>query len=215
MELLYIDDRIIVCTKPPGLLSTDDPGGMPEAIRRELGDTSTSIRSVHRLDRVVGGVMVYARTRRAASELSAQMREGLFHKTYLAVVSGTPETARAELFDWLQRDTRRHKTYVVPEGAENAQEATLSYETLASDEGTALLSVSLHTGRTHQIRCQLSAHGMPIVGDIKYGGCEGPGVALWSHRLSFLHPRTGERLIFSALPSDPEPWDRLIKAAGL
>lgn len=210
MEFLHIDDRIIVCLKPPGILSTDEPGGMPERIRQALGDGAANIRSVHRLDRVVGGVMVYARTRRAASELSAQIQDGVFQKTYLAAVSGQPEHPRGELRDWLRRDTRERRTYVVPAGSENAQEALLAYEALASDAEASLLSVTLHTGRTHQIRCQLAFRGMPILGDVKYGGPAGMDVALWSHSVSFCHPRTGERLTFNAAPPDKAPWTRFI-----
>lgn len=207
IDILHADDRVIVCLKPPGVLSTDEPGGMPELLCRALGGDA-SIRSVHRLDRVVGGVMVYARTRRAASELSAQIREGLFHKEYLAVVSGIPEAPQGELRDHLLRDTRRRRTLVVPEGTENAREASLSYRLIAAAGDTSLLAVMLHTGRTHQIRCQLSARGLPILGDVKYGGPGGADTALWSHAISFLHPRTGERLAFTAAPPEKEPWNR-------
>ena len=206
MELLYSDDRVAVVVKPPGVLSTDEPGGMPALIRQALGGENTSVRSVHRLDRAVGGVMVYARTRRAASELSAQLREGLFHKQYLAVSAGVPEHLRGEMRDWLLRDTAAKKTLVVPETTPGAKEAMLSYARLSARNGMSLLSVSLHTGRTHQIRCQLSARGLPIWGDRKYGGPEGEPIALWSCRISFLHPRTKERMAFIALPPPHEPW---------
>ncbi len=208
MELLYCDDRVIVCVKPAGLLSTDEPGGVPEAIREALGDPAANIRGVHRLDRVVGGVMVYARTKRAAAELSEQIRSGLFKKSYLAVVRGIPEKDRDTLRDWLIRDRQSHRTRVVSPETPGAQEAVLSYERLETDGTLSLLSVALHTGRTHQIRCQLAHRGLPIAGDAKYGEPAEHGTALWSHRLSFCHPRTGERLTFSSAPPDADPWRR-------
>ena len=206
MKLLYADDRVAVAIKPPGVLSTDEPGGMPTLIREALGVDNAAVRSVHRLDRAVGGVMVYALTRRAASELSEQIRDGLFHKEYLAVCAGVPEPARGEMRDWLFRDRSARKTFAVPEDTPGAKEAVLSYERLSSADGRSLLSVALHTGRTHQIRCQLASRAYPLWGDRKYGGASGDPVALWSYRVSFLHPRTKERVTFSAPPPSAEPW---------
>lgn len=209
MEVLYSDDRVFVCVKPAGVLSTDEPGGMPELIRRELGGDNAVVRGVHRLDRVVGGVMVYARTKRAASELSGQMRLGLFQKKYLAVVNGQPEPAAGVMLDLLRRDTLRRVTVVETEPGPGVQSSELSYETLAAAGGCALVRITLKTGRTHQIRCQFASRGMPLCGDAKYGApsWQTP-VALWSNSLSFQHPRTGERLTFSAPPPDIEPWTR-------
>ena len=209
MEILFADDRVVVCVKPAGVLSTDEPGGMPGLLRKALGDDN--IRSVHRLDRGVGGVMVYAHTKRAARDLSGQMREGCFEKKYLAVLTGIPEPEAGELSDWLQRDMLAHKTHAVPEGTPDARPARLYYEVLAAGEGLSLVSVRLYTGRTHQIRCQFSARALPIWGDRKYGAAEGERIALWSSCISFRHPRTGERLRFSADPPETEPWTRFPK----
>ena len=204
MELLYLDDRVVVCLKPPGVLSTDEPGGMPERLRAALD--ADGIRSVHRLDRAVGGVMVYARTRRAASDLSAQIREGVFQKEYWAVVRGKPTEPEGRMVDWLHRDRAARKTLVVPRDAPEAQEAVLEYRLLAHSGGLSLLSIRLLTGRTHQIRCQLASRGLPIVGDRKYGG-EGSGdVALWSRSIAFLHPRSGESMRFTSAPPNAYPW---------
>lgn len=204
MEILYRDEAIVVCLKPSGVLSTDEPGGVPELLREQLG--AREIRTVHRLDRVVGGLMLLARSAEAASALSRQIRDGAFDKRYLAVVHGeTPE--RGELRDLLLRDRAERKTYVVPERAKGVQEAVLRFETLARAEGLSLLRIELLTGRTHQIRCQFSSRCWPLVGDRKYSlledGCE---IALWSSRLSFRHPVSGEEMSFSAPPPALRPW---------
>ncbi len=205
MELLFRDDRVVVCVKPAGVLSTDEPGGLPELLRGELG--TDTVKTVHRLDRAVGGVMVCALTRRAAADLSAQVRDGRFQKEYLAVTHGGPAEPRGSLCSWLWRDTAARKTLVVPADTSGAQMARLDYAVLEEREGLALLAIRLHTGRTHQIRCQLSHGGWPIVGDRKYGAPDGPApIALWSHAIAFCHPRTGEELTFRRDPPDIPPW---------
>ena len=207
MEFLYQDKRVVVCLKPSGVLSTDEPGGMPDLVREALGEPKGCVRTVHRLDRVVGGVMVLARSARAASELSAQVRGDDFQKTYLAVVHGTPEPACGTFTDLLLRDTARRITRVVSEPEKGTQEAVLDYETLASKDGLSLVRITLHTGRTHQIRVQFSSRNLPLVGDKKYGlDPDDCTIALWSHALSFRHPESGEPLSFSAPPPAIWPW---------
>lgn len=212
MRILFSDDRVIVCVKPAGVLSTDGPDGVPRLLRAEVGDPDAVIKSVHRLDRAVGGAMVYARTKRAASDLGRQIGDGTFRKKYLAVVLGRPEENAGMLRHWLLRDRAERRTYVVDEGTDGAQEAVLAYELLEESGGTSLLSVRLFTGRTHQIRCQLSQIGHPILGDRKYGGASGASggseLALWSSELCFAHPRTGEEMAFRVLPPGGEPWCR-------
>lgn len=208
MEILFCDDRVIVCVKSAGILSTDEPGGMPELLRSALGDPGAVVKSVHRLDRTVGGVMVYARTKRAAADLGRQIQNGTFGKTYLAVVRGRPAEDAGTLRHWLLRDRAARRTLVVPEGTSGAQEAILEYEMIEAGDELALLSVRLHTGRTHQIRCQLAHIGHPIVGDRKYGDSTGgPGIGLWSHEIRFRHPRTGEPMMFRRSPPPVDPWD--------
>ena len=204
MEIVYLDKEIVVCLKPAGVLSTDEPGGVPELLREEL--RTAEIRTVHRLERVVGGLMLLARSAEAASELSRQIREGAFDKRYLAAVHGeTPDAG--ELRDLLLRDKSERKTYVVREPGKGVQEAVLRYETLERAEGLSLVRIELITGRTHQIRCQFSSRGWPLVGDRKYSlledGCE---IALWSESLRFRHPASGEELRFEAPPPARRPW---------
>lgn len=207
MEILYADDRVFVCIKPAGILSTDEPDGMPERIRRALGDECAVVRSVHRLDRPVGGVMVYARTARAASDLGKQMQDGRFHKEYRAVVRGILTAREGSLRDLLVRDKVRRMTFVTDAPGPEAKEALLDYTVLAFKEDQSLVSVRLRTGRTHQIRCQFASRGMPLAGDRKYGAKEVSGpMGLWSHSLEFFHPRTGERMRFEADPPREEPW---------
>lgn len=206
MELLYIDDKIVVAVKPAGVLSTDEPGGMPELIRTALGDPKATIKTVHRLDRVVGGVMVFARTARAASDLSDQVRSHTFEKTYQAVTHGRPNPPAATLRDLLLRSQQERKTYVVEEPGKDVQEAILDYQTVASAERFSRVEVKLHTGRTHQIRVQFSSRGMPLVGDKKYGFGEDCDVALWSYQIAFHHPKTGQYMTFCKEPPAVFPW---------
>lgn len=207
MELVYVDEHIIVCVKPAGALSTDDPGGVPELARQALGDARAEVRTVHRLDRVVAGLMVLARNAETASELSRQVRDREFEKEYLAVVHGRPE-ASGTLVDLLLRDKRECKTYVVTEPSKGVQEAILDYRVIASNDSLSKVAIQLRTGRTHQIRCQFSSRGWPLVGDRKYSlnqdGCD---IALWSHRVAFRHPATGEFLDFRLDPPEQYPWD--------
>lgn len=211
MQEIYSDRQIFVCVKPPRVLSTDEPGGMPELIRAHLGDTHANVRTVHRLDMVVSGLMVYARSAAAAGDLSREIREGSFQKHYLAVVRGVPEEPKGELCDLLQRNKAERKTYVVTTPGKDAQEAALRYGTLESVETEtgplSLVRIELITGRTHQIRCQFASRGLPLVGDRKYGSPEETGeIALWSHSLRFHHPKTGEELAFTLLPPREAPW---------
>ena len=208
MEILYQDNRIVVAVKPAGILSTDEPGGMPSLLRQALN--TDCIRTVHRLDAQVSGVMVFARSRMAASLLSQQVRERQFSKCYLAAVHGTPQPQSGEMRDLLGRDSVRRVTYVADTPSADTREALLTYETLDTADGLSLVRVQLHTGRTHQIRVQFASRGLPLAGDRKYGIPEDGTVplALWAYRLSFAHPQTGQEMSFTCPPPETEPWTR-------
>ena len=207
MELIYQDKDIIVCVKPAGVLSTDEPGGLPDLVRSALGDTDANVRTVHRLDRTVSGLMVLARRSKAASELSRQIREGEFQKEYMAVVHGILPEDHGELRDLLLRNKQERKTYIVAEPGKDVQEAILDYRVLNRKEDLSRVRIRLHTGRTHQIRAQFSGRGWPLVGDKKYSTREDNcNIALWSYRLAFKHPYSGKSMEFILEPPESYPW---------
>lgn len=206
MDICWMDRDVIVCVKPAGILSTDEPGGVPDLLREKLGDPAADIRTVHRLDRAVSGLMLLARGKEAASALSRQIREGGFEKEYLAVVHGMPPK-NGELRDFLLRDKARKMTFVVSEVAKGVQEAVLDYEVRGRGEDMSLVRIRLHTGRTHQIRIQFASRGFPLYGERKY--CPDPDdcpLALWSHRIVFIHPTTDSRMCFELPPPAVWPW---------
>ena len=195
MELLFVDKDIVVCIKPARVLSTDEPGGLPDLVRQALGDLKADLRTVHRLDRVVSGVMVLARNAKAASDLSRQIRENAFEKEYLAVIHSCPAEREGTLRDLLYRDKARRMTMVAAEPAKGVQEAVLDYRVLNHAEGMSRVKVHLRTGRTHQIRVR------------KYCTLEDPcEIGLWSHKIGFTHPGTGKWAEFSQDPPDVYPW---------
>ncbi len=216
LDIVYQDKDLVVCVKPFRVLSTDEPGGMPDLIREALGRPHEKIRTVHRLDQVVGGLMVYARTAEAAGELSRQIRAGSFAKDYEAVVHWRPRDDAGTFRDLLGRDERKRRTYVAKEPGKGVQEAVLHYEVLANRRGHSLVRIALETGRTHQIRVQFASRGMPLAGDRKYSKYPDPEeweIALWSYRLDFAHPTTGERMVFTMDPPETEPWKWFVGAA--
>jgi len=146
MEILYLDADVVVCVKPPRVLSTDEPGGLPDLLREALGDPKADIRTVHRLDRVVSGLMVLARNAKAASELSRQVREDEFEKEYLAVVHGAPEEKNGTLRDLLIRDKARKMTLVTDTPGKGVQEAILHYQTMGYEEDMSRIRIRLVIG---------------------------------------------------------------------
>ena len=206
-ELLYQDADIIVCIKPPRVLSTDEPGGLPGLLREALGDPDADIRTVHRLDRVVSGLMVVARSATAAAELSRQIRDEEFEKEYLAVIHGALEKDDGRLYDLLLRDKARKMTMVVQSEGKGVQPAVLTYRALNRNGGMSRVRIKLETGRTHQIRVQFASRGLPLVGERKYSTLEDDcEIALWSYRLAFTHPVTGEKMEFTQEPPAVYPW---------
>lgn len=202
MEILYSDTKIAVCVKPVGL---DSEAEVPAALKEALGG---EIYPIHRLDKNVGGVMVYARTKQAAAALSKAVQEGSMVKEYIAMVHGTPpETGDWE--DLLWKDSKKNKVFVVKRQRGGVKKARLEFNRLSEGE-TSLVHIRLHTGRSHQIRVQFSSRGMPLVGERKYAVLEDPcEIALWSHRIGFTHPGTGQWVAFFQEPPRQYPWDAL------
>ena len=200
LKILYLDDSVAVCVKPAGVDSQD---GMCRLLSEQCGGTFFC---VHRLDKAVGGVMVYARSAAAATALSRAVAENAVEKTYLAVCEGVPDPTQGAMRELLYHDASKNKTYVVQRQRKGVREAVLDYETLEAREGLSLVRVRLHTGRSHQIRVQFASRRLPLVGDGRYGAKTRGEIALWSHALAFPHPVTGELLRFTAPPPERPPW---------
>lgn len=211
-RIIYAGRDYVVCVKPCGVSSQDVPGGMPELLRAELGADAAPL-TVHRLDRETGGVMVYALTTRAAAELSRQVTERRLDKRYLAVTCAAPDALPADegsLRDLLYHDRVKNKTYVVGRRRAGVREAVLEYRCVATDISDAAAPLSLYdirllTGRTHQIRAQLSSRRAPLLGDTRYGGRRAAAMGLWSYRLGLCDPTSGERRTFVCLPPAEHP----------
>ena len=215
--VLYEDNHVIVVLKPQNTPCCEDITGdgdllttIKEYIRvKENKPGNVYVGLVHRLDRVTGGVMVYAKSSKAASRLSEQIRNGDFEKKYLTVVVGQPKEDRANLVDYMKKNPVNNMVYVCPPTVEGAKRAELDYLIVGKTERLSLALVTLHTGRTHQIRVQMAHLGTPVYGDMRYGGAKAVKgkIALWSTSLSFLHPISGERLVFKIEPpKDSMPW---------
>ena len=203
IPILYKDSAVAVCLKSPGC---DCERDMPETLKAQL--KVPEVRCVHRLDRDVGGVMVYALDKEAAAALSRAIGSGDFQKEYLAVAHGKVEPEADTLRDLLFHDRTKNKSYVVKRKRAGVKEAALSYRVCAMAEGLSLLAVRLHTGRTHQIRVQFASRRHPLVGDAKYGSPMWEhSIALFSHTLGFQHPVTGESMRFEAPIPGGYPWD--------
>lgn len=214
LRVLYCDRSILVCEKPAGVLSEPGQGkNLPELAAAWLAERGEdpAIRTVHRLDKPVGGLTVLARNQKAAASLIDQIAAHSAEKEYLAVLRGVPQEAEADLEDLLFHDSRTNKTFVVTRPRKGVRTAKLSYRVLGRAETgngpLSLVRVKLHTGRTHQIRAQFSHRGLPLLGDVRYGSKAAHGPALFSCFLAFDHPESGQRMSFQLLPGG-EPWER-------
>ena len=191
MEILYSDKNIVVCVKPVGL---DSETEVPAALKEQLG---SEIFPIHRLDKNVGGIMVYARTKQAAADLSKAVQEGTMVKEYMAQVHGTPPE-KGDWEDLLWKDSRKNKVFVVKRQRAGVKKARLEFRRLSAGE-TSLVHVRLHTGRSHQIRVQFSSRGFPLVGDHKYGSRDArTEPMLFSCRITF--PYRGKEMVFEKFP---------------
>ena len=226
LTILYEDNHIIVVLKPQGVPSCGDESGddsLLEAVRRYVKVTyekpgNVYIGLIHRLDRPTGGVMVFAKTSKAASRLAEQMRGGDFEKQYLTVLVGSPAEKRATLVNYLKKNPVNNMVYICPQTTDGAKMASLEYEVLEEKGGCSLVRVKLHTGRTHQIRVQMAGISHPVYGDMRYGGenAKKGNLALWAYSLTFTHPVTKERLRFMLEPpAENVPWKNFDLAKAL
>lgn len=217
LKVLFEDNHIIVVEKKPNIPSQADKTediDMLTLVKQYIKETykkpgNVYLGLVHRLDRPVGGIMVFAKTSKAASRLSDQVREKVFKKKYLAVVDGKFEEEQGSLEDYLYKDERHNMSRVVKPDKKNAKRASLDYKVLKYHEAKdlSLLEIDLHTGRHHQIRVQLSHFGHSIFGDQKYGTRgQGKQIALWAYQLSFKHPITKEKMTFEDFPEPTGTW---------
>lgn len=212
IKILYQDDHITVCVKPPLSLSQQDAKGnigVDGILTQQLGQEH---KTVHRLDFGVGGTMVYAKTDKSAAGLSKSITENSFEKEYLTVIYGIPAEESGVYQDLLFKDSSKNKSYVVDRMRKGVKQASLEYrliDTKETEKGVlSLVRVKLHTGRTHQIRLQFASRKTPVYGDGKYGSkTNEKTVALWSYRLSFPHPVTKKTMTFFSLPDHSFPWN--------
>jgi 23S rRNA pseudouridine1911/1915/1917 synthase len=207
-DILYEDNHVLVAVKPPNMLSQADSTGdmdmltdLKEYIREKYHKPgNVYLGLVHRLDRPVGGLMVFARTSKAAARLDAQMREHKMGREYLCVVQGEAEE-KFTLRDYLIHDPMSNKEVVCEADVKGGKMAILHGRCIDSREGTSLLGIRLETGRKHQIRAQLSSIGLPLWGDNRYGnGIPGQQIALWGYKLTFEHPITREKMTYHSMP---------------
>ncbi len=219
LNVVYEDNHIIVVIKPQNIPTQEDDSKdkdlltmVKEYIKiKENKPGNVYVGLVHRLDRPTGGLMVFAKTSKAASRLTQEMHTGDFKKRYLTVVVGKPRDKRAKLVNYLMKNARTNTVQVVPELTTNAKRAELEYQVLDEKEKVSLVEVQLLTGRSHQIRVQMKHIGCPVYGDVKYGGdslAKGHNLALWAYELKFIHPTTKENMTFKCYPpEDIVPWN--------
>ena len=219
LTVLYEDNHLLIVEKERNLLVQEDISGDPDLlnigkeylVEKYNKPGKAFLALVHRLDRPVGGVILFAKTSKAASRISNEIRLNRFDRSYLAVVRGIPEKKEGKLTDFLLKDRGKNISSVVKAGTEGSKKAILRYEVLASNpaEDLAYLRIELETGRSHQIRLQLAHLGHPIYGDQKYGQEEnkvGQQIALWAHRLAVKHPTKDEIVEATTNPPNESPW---------
>ncbi|MEF2964245.1 RluA family pseudouridine synthase [Paenibacillus sp. M1] len=220
MAILYEDNHLLGIEKPVNVPTQEDASGDPDLLSLLKEDIKIRYQKpgnvylglVHRLDRPVGGAMIFAKTSKAASRLSDAVRTRRFEKSYVAIVRGKPPAQRGRLTDTLLKDERTNTVAVVPKGTPGGKDAVLDYRVLgtSAEEGLSLVQIKLHTGRSHQIRVQLSSLGCPLYGDQKYGaGVNKPGeqIALWSLYVGFPHPVSKEPVDLVSFPPRAYPWN--------
>lgn len=216
--ILYEDNHLIVVVKPQNVPTQADSTGdkdlltmIKDYLKEKYNKPGNAYAGlVHRLDRPTGGVMVFAKTSKAAGRLCEQIQSGEFEKKYLAVTVGTPRDRQQRLVNYLVKDEANNVVRIVPSKVEGAKKAELDYKVLEAQQQIALLDIRLITGRSHQARVQCAGLGTPIFGDVKYGGdtlAKGHNLALWAYELRFSHPVTAQTMVFKVFPpTDKTPW---------
>lgn len=219
--ILYEDNHLIVVVKEQNVPTQEDSSKdkdllnmVKDYIKEKYNKPgNVYVGLVHRLDRPTGGVMVFAKTSKAAARLCEQIKDGRFEKRYLAVTVGTPRDKQARVEDYLLKDTANNIVKRLPAKVEGAKKAILDYKVLENTSQIALVEITLITGRTHQARVQMAGLGTPIFGDAKYGGdtlAKGAKLSLWAYNLSFKHPVSEETLTFRVFPpKETSPWKYL------
>jgi 23S rRNA pseudouridine1911/1915/1917 synthase len=222
MKVIYEDNHLLVVEKPVNILSQGDDTNdkdMVNLLKNYVKEKynkpgNVFIGLVHRLDRPVGGVMVFAKTSKAASRLSEQVRNKSFKKTYRAVIHGTMNKKEDTLKDYLYKNKKTNMVSVVNKNHKEAKNAELDYETLQSKNNFSLVQIDLKTGRPHQIRVQFASRKHPLFGDQRYGqdvNKVGQQIALWSYKIEITHPTTKEKMEFICEPPKEYPWDLFSK----
>lgn len=213
MKVLFEDESIIVIIKPVGIASEGASNNVCDEVKNYLLKNNSEANAfvVHRLDRNVGGIMVLAKTKEAAADLSGQIQNNQFDKRYYAVIHGSPDEAEGVFEDLLFKDSKNNKSFVVKRMRRGVKKAKLEYKVISASETElgliSLVDIHLFTGRTHQIRVQFSSRKLPLVGDGKYGGSDNCNIGLFEYKLSFFHPKTHKHLSFDAKPGSCSPWN--------
>lgn len=221
---LYEDNHIIIVSKRSGEIVQGDKTGdepLSETVKQYIKEKyhkpgNVFLGVVHRLDRPVWGLVVFAKTSKALTRLNKMFKDGQVHKTYWAITKNAPPEEEGVLTDWLVRNERQNKSYAHPQEVPNAKKAVLKYRVIAHSDRYHLIEVNLLTGRHHQIRCQLANMGCPIKGDLKYGAPRSNpdgSISLLARRITFVHPVSKENIVVEApLPPNDKLWEALASA---
>ena len=221
---LYEDNHIIIVSKRSGEIVQGDKTGdepLSETVKQYIKEKyhkpgNVFLGVVHRLDRPVWGLVVFAKTSKALTRLNKMFKDGQVHKTYWAITKNAPPAEEGVLTDWLVRNERQNKSYAHPQEVPNAKKAVLKYRVIAHSDHYHLIEVNLLTGRHHQIRCQLANMGCAIKGDLKYGAPRSNpdgSISLLARRITFVHPVSKENIVVEApLPPNDKLWEALATA---
>ncbi len=215
IAIVYEDNQILVCIKPQNVPSQADSSKDMDMLTlvkqhikqryHKLGNVYVGL--VHRLDRVTGGLMVFAKTSKAAKRLSEQIARHEMQKSYLAICKGVLKDDKGKLIDYLKKDNKTNLVKIVSKTTPFSKRAELDYVVLSKKNYLNLVEINLHTGRSHQIRVQLKNAGAPIFGDHRYAGAKEGNLVLWAYKLCFIHPTKKEKMTFIYFPPNDKPWN--------